>query len=65
MTPEGERMVEEGAAIVDRVYRDVLEGLPEEEREGFLAGLVRLTAGRLATPAECEKPPRRRAPRAP
>jgi DNA-binding MarR family transcriptional regulator len=65
VTPEGERIVAQGTAIVDGVYRDVLEGLPEEERDGFLAGLVRLTGGRLATPAECEKPPRRRAPRAP
>jgi MarR family transcriptional regulator for hemolysin len=65
VTPEGEQAVADGAAIVDGVYRDVLDGLPEEEREGFLAGLVRLTAGRLSTPVECAKPPRRRAPRAP
>jgi DNA-binding MarR family transcriptional regulator len=64
VTPEGERVVAEGARIVDDVYRSVLEGLPDEEREGFLAALLRLTDGRLATPAACEKPPRRRAPRA-
>jgi DNA-binding MarR family transcriptional regulator len=65
VTPEGERLVDEGAEIVDRVYRDVLVDLPEGEREAFLAGLVRLAGGRLSTPVECERPPRRRAPRAP
>jgi DNA-binding MarR family transcriptional regulator len=64
VTPEGERVVQEGAAIVDRVHRDVLQDLTEDEREGFLAGLVRLAGGRLSTPAMCERPPRRRAPRA-
>ena len=65
VTPEGERLVDQGAAIVDGVYRDVLEDLAEEEREPFLAALVRLSGGRLSTPVECERPPRRRAPRAP
>ena len=65
VTPEGERLVDEGAEIVDRVYRDVLGDLPGEEREAFLAALVRLAGGRLSTPVECERPPRRRAPRAP
>jgi MarR family transcriptional regulator for hemolysin len=65
VTPEGERMVERGATIVDRVYADVLEDLPEEERAAFLSGLVRLAGGRLSTPVECQRPPRRRPPRAP
>jgi DNA-binding MarR family transcriptional regulator len=65
VTPEGERMVSEGAAIVDGVYQDVLADLPEEQREGFMAGLVQLAGGRLSTPVECAKPPRRRAPRVP
>jgi DNA-binding MarR family transcriptional regulator len=65
VTPAGERIVSEGAAIVDGVYADVLAGLPEEQRAGFLAGLVQLAGGRLSTPVECAKPPRRRAPRVP
>jgi MarR family transcriptional regulator for hemolysin len=65
VTPEGERMAAAAEAIVDRVYREVLEELPEEEREGFLAGLERLARGRLSTPVPCERPPRRRAPRSP
>jgi MarR family transcriptional regulator for hemolysin len=63
VTPEGERMVAEGQAIVDEVHRSVLEELSPAEREGFLAGLERLACGRLATPVECDRPPRRRASR--
>jgi DNA-binding MarR family transcriptional regulator len=59
VTPEGERLVDEGAEIVAGVYRDVLGDLSGDEREAFLAALVRLAGGRLATPAACEKPPRR------
>ena len=63
VTPEGERKVAEGQAIVDEVHRSVLENLSPEERDGFVAGLERLASGRLATPVECQRPPRRRAPR--
>jgi len=63
VTPEGARKVAEAAEIVERVQREVLADLSPEEREGFLAGLARLAGGRLATPAPCERPPRRRAPR--
>lgn len=63
VTPEGERMVAEGQAIVDEVHRSVLEELSPVEREGFVAGLERLAGGRLATPVECDRPPRRRASR--
>jgi DNA-binding MarR family transcriptional regulator len=65
VTPEGERIVAEGAGIIDGVYEDVLSELPEDLREGFMAGLVQLAGGRLSTPVECAKPPRRRAPRVP
>jgi MarR family transcriptional regulator, transcriptional regulator for hemolysin len=65
VTPEGERAVAEGQAIVDAVHRSVLAGLAPEDRDGFVAGLERLTGGRLATPVECDRPPRRRTPRAP
>lgn len=63
VTPEGERTVAEGRAIVDEVHRSVLEDLSPEERDSFVAGLERLAGGRLATPVECHRPPRRRAPR--
>lgn len=65
VTPEGEKVVRDGAKIIDAVYEDVLTDLPEELREGFLAGLTQLAGGRLSTPVECAKPPRRRAPRVP
>ncbi len=38
--------------------------LPATERDALLAGLTRLVNGRLAAPVECERPARRRAPRA-
>ncbi|HEX8802628.1 MAG TPA: MarR family winged helix-turn-helix transcriptional regulator [Acidimicrobiales bacterium] len=60
VTPEGERMVRAAQRIVDGVFEDVLASLPEGERAGFVDGLARLVGGRLATPAECARPPRRR-----
>lgn len=65
VTPEGERMVEKGRQVVEDIYADVLSALPKEEREAFLNALTKLAHGRLSTPAECEKPPRRRAARVP
>jgi DNA-binding MarR family transcriptional regulator len=65
VTEEGERVVAAADAIVALTYSDVLASLPENQREPFLDSLARLVAGRLATPPECQKPPRRRAPRAP
>jgi DNA-binding MarR family transcriptional regulator len=65
VTEAGERMVASGREIVSRIHADVLAALPADEREGFIAGLVRLTGGRLATPVQCDRPPRRRAPRVP
>ena len=65
VTEEGERVVAAADGIVALTYSDVLAALPESTREAFLEGLERLVGGRLANPAACEKPPRRRAPRAP
>ncbi|SDG17961.1 DNA-binding transcriptional regulator, MarR family [Lentzea fradiae] len=49
----------------DGVYADVVESvlgsLPDDEREGMVGGLTRLVEGRLSTPVQCEKPPRKRA----
>ena len=63
VTKEGERVVAAADAIVALTYSDVLAALPESEREPFLESLTRLVEGRLAAPPECDKPPRRRAPR--
>lgn len=65
VTSAGERIVAEGQAVVARIYEDVLSALSAPERKAFVDGLVRLAAGRLSTPVQCERPVRRRAPRAP
>jgi MarR family transcriptional regulator, transcriptional regulator for hemolysin len=65
VTEEGERVATAADAIVALTYSDVLASLPEGQRDGFLDSLNRLVHGRLASPPECAKPPRRRAPRAP
>jgi MarR family transcriptional regulator, transcriptional regulator for hemolysin len=65
VTDEGERVVAAADGILALTYADVLASLPEGERDAFVGGLQRLVSGRLANPPACEKPPRRRAPRAP
>ncbi|MDY0811553.1 MarR family winged helix-turn-helix transcriptional regulator [Kitasatospora purpeofusca] len=59
VTAAGERAVERGTAIADRVHRDVLEALPEGERTAFVAALTRLVGGPLAEPVESERTVRR------
>lgn len=59
VTGAGEQAVAEGAKIADRVHRDVLEALPEEQREVFVDALTRLVQGHLATPVEAGRPVRR------
>jgi MarR family transcriptional regulator, transcriptional regulator for hemolysin len=65
VTKAGERVAAAADAIVALTYSDVLAALPERQREPFLDSLARLVGGRLAAPPECDKPPRRRAPRVP
>jgi len=65
VTDEGRRVVAAADAIVALTYSDVLAALPERQRGPFLDSLNRLVGGRLAAPTPCERPPRRRAPRAP
>jgi MarR family transcriptional regulator, transcriptional regulator for hemolysin len=65
VTEAGERVVVAGDAIVALTYSDVLAALPESQRASFLDSLTRLVEGRLSAAAACDKPPRRRAPRAP
>ncbi|MQA27988.1 MAG: MarR family transcriptional regulator [Micromonosporaceae bacterium] len=65
VTDAGKDITERGQAIVTRIHGDVLATLPGAERQAFVDALVHLVDGRLATPAQCEKPVRRRAPRTP
>jgi MarR family transcriptional regulator for hemolysin len=59
VTEAGEEAVAKGAKIADRVHRDVLEALPEEQREVFVSALTLLVGGHLATPVEAGRPVRR------
>jgi DNA-binding MarR family transcriptional regulator len=60
VTNEGRRRVEGADRVLDRVRDDVLEALPDEERQVFLRALGRLACGRLAEPVPCAQPVRRR-----
>ncbi|MFF2657120.1 MarR family winged helix-turn-helix transcriptional regulator [Kitasatospora sp. NPDC058032] len=61
VTEAGERAVERGTAIADRVHREVLDSLPREERTVFVAALARLVdgGGALADPVGSEPTVRR------
>jgi MarR family transcriptional regulator, transcriptional regulator for hemolysin len=61
VTDAGERLVREADEVLDRVRDDVLSVLEPDERQVFLTALGRLVCGRLAQPAQCAHPPRRRA----
>lgn len=60
-TKAGERKVLEADSVLNRVRDDVLDSLPEDEREVFLRALGRLACGRLSEPVPCAHPVRRRA----
>jgi len=59
VTEAGERAVTEGSAIADRVHREVLDALPEDEQDVLVRALTRLSEGLLAAPVESERPVRR------
>jgi DNA-binding MarR family transcriptional regulator len=59
VTEAGELAVAEGMKVADRVHRDVLAALPEEQREVFVSALTRLVEGHLSTPVESEHAVRR------
>jgi MarR family transcriptional regulator, transcriptional regulator for hemolysin len=61
VTDAGERLVREADEVLDLVRNDVLSVLEPDERQVFLKALGRLACGRLAEPAQCAHPPRRRA----
>jgi MarR family transcriptional regulator for hemolysin len=65
VTPAGADLVARAESVIMEIYREVLNSLPSDERKAFVAALTRLAQGRLSTPVPCEKPPRRRAARAP
>jgi MarR family transcriptional regulator, transcriptional regulator for hemolysin len=64
VTEAGMHKVADAHKVVAQIYEDVLGSLPADEREPFLNGLVRLVGGRLSTPVHCERPVRRRSPKA-
>ena len=63
VTKAGERKVREAAAIANGIRADVLDVLPAEDREVFIASLTKLVSERLNEPVQCGQPVRRRAPR--
>jgi MarR family transcriptional regulator for hemolysin len=64
VTDAGRKRVAEGQAIVAAVQADVLDALPDAERDAFMSGLLQLVSGRLSSAPECHPPLRRREPRA-
>jgi MarR family transcriptional regulator, transcriptional regulator for hemolysin len=60
VTDAGVRLVCEADEVLDRVRDDVLAALEPDERYVFLKALGTLVCGRLAEPAACMHPPRRR-----
>jgi DNA-binding MarR family transcriptional regulator len=59
VTPAGAEMVDAGHLIADRVHAEVLDALPQKQREVFADALTSLVDGLLNEPAECERPVRR------
>jgi MarR family transcriptional regulator for hemolysin len=64
VTELGQKIVEEGAKVVAALYEDVLSVLPAGERQVFVSALARLAGGRLSRPVRCDRPVRRRSPKA-
>lgn len=59
VTEKGAQVAKRSQEIVDRVHRDALASLPEEEAEVLVRALNRLVTGRLATAVEAPQPVRR------
>jgi MarR family transcriptional regulator, transcriptional regulator for hemolysin len=59
VTPAGADLVAAGHQIADRVHREVLEALPQDQREAFTGALATLAEGLLAEPASSGRPVRR------
>ncbi|MBA9005433.1 MarR family winged helix-turn-helix transcriptional regulator [Thermomonospora cellulosilytica] len=65
VTPEGAEIAQRSQEIVDRVHREALDSLPEEERTVLLRALRRLAEGHLAEPVETPGSVRRARERTP
>jgi MarR family transcriptional regulator, transcriptional regulator for hemolysin len=59
VTPAGARAVAAGSRIAARVHDEVLDALPQRQRQVFVNALTSLVGGLLAEPAECNRPVRR------
>lgn len=59
VTESGALLAVQSQAIVDRVHKDALGALPEDDRTALLRALNQLATGHLATPAESPAPVRR------
>jgi DNA-binding MarR family transcriptional regulator len=59
VTVAGERATAAGARIADRVHREALDAVPEEQRAVLVDALTWLVEGHLSTPVESERPVRR------
>jgi DNA-binding MarR family transcriptional regulator len=59
VTPQGAALVAQGHQVADRVHAQVLEALPEGQREAFTGALTALVSGLLADPAKSDRPVRR------
>ena len=64
VTEAGVQAVADAHKVVDSIYDDVLKALGADEREAFLSGLTKLVNSRLSTPVHCDRPVRRRSPKA-
>jgi MarR family transcriptional regulator, transcriptional regulator for hemolysin len=61
VTDAGRAAIERGAQVRAKVEDDVLGSLDRDQKDAFLEALGSLVCGRLATPAPCQRAPRRRA----
>lgn len=59
VTPAGAEAVAAGQEVADRVHREVLDALPEGQREVFTEALSSLVTGLLAEPVKSGRPVRR------
>jgi MarR family transcriptional regulator, transcriptional regulator for hemolysin len=59
VTPAGAVAVAAGHEVADRVHQDVLDALPEGQRQAFTDALSSLVNGLLAQPAKSDRPVRR------
>jgi DNA-binding MarR family transcriptional regulator len=59
VTAAGTDLVAAGHEIADRVHREVLDALPEDQRQAFTGALTSLVGGLLAEPTPSQRPVRR------